>query len=174
MKLTFGLFLVVLGIATIDSHGWWQPLSVGLMVAGAVVVIYVLTAAPPLPPYDDDGSADGDAAFDAPPPLGPTPGGLRRNPEHMTLWAARTHFFFPTARHPMKSFTTADLLDAAERELAFRQRLYPRWVREGKMRQASATREIALMTAIAEHFRARMPAEPVQGEMFPVGHNDRG
>lgn len=35
-----------------------------------------------------------------------------------------------------------------EREIALRERLYPRWVVDGKMSQASADREIALMKAV--------------------------
>lgn len=36
----------------------------------------------------------------------------------------------------------------AERELAMRERVYPRWVRDGKMKAADADREIACMRAI--------------------------
>lgn len=38
----------------------------------------------------------------------------------------------------------------AEREIALRERVYPRWVAEGKMKQDKADHEIAVMKAIRE------------------------
>lgn len=43
----------------------------------------------------------------------------------------------------------------AEREVAMRQRLYPRWVREGRMTQAEADRAIGVMQAIAADYAPR-------------------
>lgn len=42
---------------------------------------------------------------------------------------------------------------AAEREVRQRQRVYPRLVREGRMTQEFADRQIAVMRAIAEDYR---------------------
>lgn len=39
---------------------------------------------------------------------------------------------------------------AAERELALRRRVYPRWVAAGKMKNEKAVAETAAMTAIVE------------------------
>jgi hypothetical protein len=39
-----------------------------------------------------------------------------------------------------------------EREIAMRRRAYPRWVREGRMTQAEADREIDVMTAILRDY----------------------
>ncbi len=43
-----------------------------------------------------------------------------------------------------------DQLRAAERELAYRRRVYPRWVDAGKLDNAKAQHEIAAMTAIVK------------------------
>jgi hypothetical protein len=44
--------------------------------------------------------------------------------------------------------TRHDKLRCIRRELEYRRRVYPRWVRAGKMLQVSADREIATMEAI--------------------------
>lgn len=49
-------------------------------------------------------------------------------------------------------FTRDEKRKAAERELGLRQRVYPRWVEAGKMSQAKAEREIAIMREIAEDY----------------------
>ena len=50
--------------------------------------------------------------------------------------------------------TTADKLHCVERELGYRRRVYDRLVCRGKMTELHARREIALMEAIAEDYRA--------------------
>ena len=50
-------------------------------------------------------------------------------------------------------FTAEEKLKAVEREIAMRKRAYVRWVASGKMTQAKADVEIAVMTAIAEDYR---------------------
>lgn len=45
-------------------------------------------------------------------------------------------------------FTKKELAECAHRELSYRQRLYPRWVTTGKIKQTEADLEIAKMTAI--------------------------
>lgn len=54
--------------------------------------------------------------------------------------------------------TAADKRACAERELAMRKRVYPRWVSAGKMAQITADREIAVMTAIADDYRVIVEA----------------
>lgn len=49
--------------------------------------------------------------------------------------------------------TIGEQLDAAERELAMRRRVYPRWVSEQKMTKAKADHETDCMDAIAETLR---------------------
>ena len=49
-------------------------------------------------------------------------------------------------------FTNADLAKCARREAAMRERVYPRWVEAGRMKQETADREKAMMGAIAAHF----------------------
>jgi len=48
--------------------------------------------------------------------------------------------------------THTDKRKTAERELSMRKRVYPRWVESGKMTQAQATHEIAVMEAIADDY----------------------
>lgn len=50
------------------------------------------------------------------------------------------------------TFTAAEKREAAERELKFRRRAYPRFVADGRMNQAKADRQIALMEAIAADY----------------------
>lgn len=50
-------------------------------------------------------------------------------------------------------FTAKDKLACAEREVGMRKRVYPAWVRAGRMTQADADREIAAMQAIADDYR---------------------
>lgn len=47
-----------------------------------------------------------------------------------------------------RTFTTADKRAAIQRELKMRRRVYPKWVRDGRMAAADADREIAVMEAI--------------------------
>ena len=44
--------------------------------------------------------------------------------------------------------TTPELIKEAERELALRQRVYPEWVKKGRLKQPLADRRIELMAAI--------------------------
>jgi hypothetical protein len=45
-----------------------------------------------------------------------------------------------------------DMLACARRELAMRERVYPRWVATNKMTKAAAERELRVMRAIVAHF----------------------
>lgn len=47
----------------------------------------------------------------------------------------------------------AEKLEAVEREIKQRRRVYPRLVDQGKMTQAFADRQIAIMEAIADDYR---------------------
>lgn len=49
--------------------------------------------------------------------------------------------------------TETDKLECAERELKMRERVYPRWVADGKMSAGKAAHEIAAMAAIAADYR---------------------
>lgn len=51
-------------------------------------------------------------------------------------------------------FSAADKLEAAERELKYRRRVYERRIADGKMTQALADRQIGVMSAIADDYRA--------------------
>ena len=63
-------------------------------------------------------------------------------------------------------FTDEELAECAERELGYRRRVYDRAVEARTMSPNKAERLIALMAAIAERFRARVPAVPQQGSLL--------
>lgn len=50
------------------------------------------------------------------------------------------------------SFSAAEKLRAVERELAFRRRNYPNWVRQGRIEPDIAGRQIAIFEAIVEDY----------------------
>ena len=49
--------------------------------------------------------------------------------------------------------TAEDMLACAERELKMRQRVYPRWVEEGRISEGKAAHELAAMAAIVDALR---------------------
>lgn len=53
------------------------------------------------------------------------------------------------------TFTTAELVDCARRELSQRRRVYARIVASGKMTRAAADRQIAMMAEIARILEER-------------------
>lgn len=53
-------------------------------------------------------------------------------------------------------------IEAAERELDYRLRCYPKWVIVGKMQQAKADYEIAAMRAIIATLKSLQPPQPEQ------------
>jgi hypothetical protein len=62
--------------------------------------------------------------------------------------------------------TNKDKLHCAERELAFRLRVYDRLVVRGKMTTTEQAREIELMSAIVEDYRALASADEPEFAMF--------
>jgi hypothetical protein len=56
----------------------------------------------------------------------------------------------------MSQVTDQDKFDCARRELNIRKRVYPHWVNNGRMKQASADREIEIMQAIADDYRSKI------------------
>jgi hypothetical protein len=48
------------------------------------------------------------------------------------------------------SVSIPDQIKCARRELAMRERVYPRWVQDGRMKQDAADREMAAMAAIVK------------------------
>jgi hypothetical protein len=75
----------------------------------------------------------------------PSSGLLRIRTKSNSTWC-------PAMEPIINGFTITDLTACARRELAKRKRAYPRWVRDGYMKQPEADREIAMMRAITEHF----------------------
>jgi hypothetical protein len=62
--------------------------------------------------------------------------------------------------------TNREKLHCAERELAFRFRVYDRLVVKGRMTKAEQEREIELMSAIVEDYRLLAGTDEPQIEMF--------
>lgn len=59
--------------------------------------------------------------------------------------------------------TFNELAACAEREVKFRRRVYARRIDQGKMKQADADREIALMEAIRDHLREQATGDDLFG-----------
>ena len=55
----------------------------------------------------------------------------------------------------MTDYTDEDKLEAVEREIKMRRRVYRGLVADGRMTQVQADREIAIMEAIAEDYRPK-------------------
>lgn len=51
-------------------------------------------------------------------------------------------------------------IECVEREIAMRRRVYPRWVAVGKMQQAKADDEIAIMEAVVATLRKARDSQP--------------
>lgn len=66
----------------------------------------------------------------------------------------------------MTEITNKDKAQCAEREVKQRQRVYSRWVADGRMAQAFADRQIAVMQAIAEDYRAKADADDQAGRLL--------
>jgi len=56
-------------------------------------------------------------------------------------------------------FTADEKLAAVRRELNMRRRVYPRWVSNGKMSQAKADEETAVMEAIVADYERQVAGE---------------
>ena len=59
----------------------------------------------------------------------------------------------------MSEYTATDKLRCVEREHAIRQRVYPNRIETGRMSPTQAARELALMAAIIEDYRAAAERE---------------
>lgn len=56
---------------------------------------------------------------------------------------------------PLEVYTAAEKLECVRREIAMRRSVYGNRVRDGRMRQSDADREIGLMEAIARDYAAQ-------------------
>jgi hypothetical protein len=59
-------------------------------------------------------------------------------------------------------YSTAQKLAAVEREIRWRMKVYPRRIESRTMTQAESDRELGVMQAIAEDYRAKLNAERPQ------------
>lgn len=60
-------------------------------------------------------------------------------------------------------YTAKVKMHEAQREVAMRRRVYPRWVEAGRMNQANADRQIEVMQEIATDYEALAAKENPQG-----------
>ena len=67
---------------------------------------------------------------------------------------------------PNPAVTNADKLKCAAREFAYRDRVYPRWVEAGRMSQAKADRELAVMAAIMADYSKLVMDEAERGRLL--------
>ena len=65
-----------------------------------------------------------------------------------------------------ETFSAEDKRRAAAREVAQRQRVYPRLVEAGKMKQADAERQTAIMSAIEADYRKLAEEEAAKGRLL--------
>jgi len=56
-------------------------------------------------------------------------------------------------------------LEELRRELKMRQRVYPKWVREGRMTQEQMEHRVACLTLVIEDFEARHAPASQQGSL---------
>lgn len=61
----------------------------------------------------------------------------------------------------IRVFSNADKLAEVEREIKQRQRVYPRLVSQGKLRQATADKQMEIMCAIAVDYRNKIKEGPL-------------
>lgn len=59
------------------------------------------------------------------------------------------------------AFTANDKLNECERELKQRHWVYPKLIRAGKLRSETASKQIKIMTEIAEDYRRKVNAGPL-------------
>lgn len=66
----------------------------------------------------------------------------------------------------MSRFTNREKMQAAQREVGFRRRVYERRVWEGKMTRSQADSEIALMDELAAEYGAAAEQDDKQGRLL--------
>ena len=63
----------------------------------------------------------------------------------------------------MANYTNKAKADAARREVEMRRKVYPNWVAAGRMKQAAADLQIAIMEEIAAEYRLKAEHDESQG-----------
>lgn len=66
----------------------------------------------------------------------------------------------------MAVFTNREKMREAQREIGQRQWVYPKRIDAGKLKQADADRQIAIMREIAEEYRAAAEQEDKAGRLL--------
>lgn len=57
------------------------------------------------------------------------------------------------------AISSADKLACAKRELRMREQVYPRWIAQGRIKEAQARHELAVMRAIIDDYQKLADAE---------------
>lgn len=55
--------------------------------------------------------------------------------------------------------TLPEMVKEAERELALRRNVYPKWIKSGRLSQEKADQQITVMAAIVEYLKLREKVE---------------
>ena len=63
-------------------------------------------------------------------------------------------------------FTVDELVFGVKREVGYRERVYPRLVAEGRMKQDTADYQLDLMRAVLANLEAQRPTPPDQGNLL--------
>jgi hypothetical protein len=66
------------------------------------------------------------------------------------------------------AFTNSDKALCAEREVQMRERVYRVWIAAGKMSQARADRELAIMREIAMEYRDKAIKDAAAADLFSI------
>lgn len=64
------------------------------------------------------------------------------------------------------TFTLDEKIACVRREVEMRRRVYPNWVRSGRISQAHADHQIACMESVLADLEASRPEEPHQGALL--------
>jgi hypothetical protein len=71
------------------------------------------------------------------------------------------------AKPEVHDFSVDTLVGCVEREIAYRERCYPRWVEEGRVPKQKADDELAMMKGVLRALKARYPIEAFQIAVKP-------
>ncbi len=66
----------------------------------------------------------------------------------------------------MPNYSTAQQIKCVKREIEFRKKLYPRWIKNNNMTQEKADHEIGCMASVLETLEGLKRLEDAQQEMF--------
>lgn len=75
---------------------------------------------------------------------------------------------------PRSNIRDRDKLRELEREIAMRERVYPRWVQAGKMKSIVAVHRLEVLRAIADDYKARVAAPATKPRTTDGNEKEKG